>query len=136
MLRTPPSTHTLDVPGARLHYEVRGSGPTLLMIPGGPADGNVFAGVAPHLAHDYTVVTYDTRGNSRSQLTGPPEDVPVELQADDAYRLLTAIGEMPAFVFGSRGSLGTPLVEFPGDHGGFTGEPREFAEVLLRELGD
>jgi pimeloyl-ACP methyl ester carboxylesterase len=30
---------TLDVPGARLHYETRGSGPTLLLIPGGPMDG-------------------------------------------------------------------------------------------------
>jgi clorobiocin biosynthesis protein CloN7 len=32
--------------------------------------------------------------------------------------------------------LGTPLVEFPGDHGGYQGEPREFAEVLLRVTGD
>ena len=29
---------TLKVPGASLYYEVRGSGPALLMMPGGPAD--------------------------------------------------------------------------------------------------
>jgi hypothetical protein len=28
-------TGTLQVPGASLYYEVRGSGPVLLMIPGG-----------------------------------------------------------------------------------------------------
>jgi pimeloyl-ACP methyl ester carboxylesterase len=113
MLTTSPSTHTLDVPGARLHYEVRGSGPTLLMIPGGPTDAKVFAGVAPLLAHAYTVVTYDPRGNSRSRLTGPPEDVPVEVQADDAYRLLTATGETPAYVFGSSSGALTGLTLVP-----------------------
>ncbi len=28
----------LKVPGASLYYEIRGSGPVLLMIPGGPTD--------------------------------------------------------------------------------------------------
>ena len=31
-------THTLKVPGASLYYELRGSGPVLLFMPGGPAD--------------------------------------------------------------------------------------------------
>jgi hypothetical protein len=30
--------------------------------------------------------------------------------------------------------LGTEPVEFPGDHGGFTGQPAEFAEVLRKVL--
>jgi clorobiocin/coumermycin A biosynthesis protein CloN7/CouN7 len=30
--------------------------------------------------------------------------------------------------------LGTPVVEFPGDHGGFMGDPREFARVLDQVL--
>lgn len=29
-----PASTTLKVPGALLYYEMRGSGPTLLMIPG------------------------------------------------------------------------------------------------------
>lgn len=41
---------TLKVPGANLYYEVRGSGPVLLMIPGGPADATAFAAIAPLLA--------------------------------------------------------------------------------------
>jgi hypothetical protein len=32
-----PTTHMLDVPGARLYYERRGNGPLLLMI-GSPMD--------------------------------------------------------------------------------------------------
>src|ERR1700687_1311135 len=54
----------LKLPGTRLYYEVRGSGPVLLMIPGGPADAGVFAGIASILADRYTGVAYDPRGNS------------------------------------------------------------------------
>jgi pimeloyl-ACP methyl ester carboxylesterase len=94
---------TLKVPGATLHYEVRGSGPVLLMIPGGPADAGIFMGLAGRLADRYTVVTYDPRGNSRSRLDGPPEDQRVEVHADDASRLLAAVGGGPAYVLGSSG---------------------------------
>jgi pimeloyl-ACP methyl ester carboxylesterase len=94
---------TLKVPGASLYYEKRGSGPVLLMIPGGPADAGVFTAIAGILADRYTVVTYDPRGNSRSTLDGPAEDWRAEVQADDASRLLSAVGAEPAYVFGSSG---------------------------------
>jgi pimeloyl-ACP methyl ester carboxylesterase len=94
----------LKVPGASLYYEMRGSGPVLLMIPGGPTDANIFAGLAPRLSDSYTVVTYDPRGLSRSKLYVVPEDHRiVEIMADDAHRLLTAVGSEPAFVFGNSG---------------------------------
>jgi hypothetical protein len=32
--------------------------------------------------------------------------------------------------------LGTPLIEFPGGHGGFATDPQEFAAVLRRTLGE
>ncbi len=94
---------TMKVPGGSLYYEVRGSGPVLLMIPGGPADADVFAGIAPILAERYTVVTYDPRGNSRSTLDGPPDEWRAEVHADDANLLLRALGTQPAYVFGSSG---------------------------------
>ena len=59
---------TLKVPGANLYYEVRGSGPVLLMMPGGPADASAFRSIVGHLATHYTVVTYDPRGLSRTKL--------------------------------------------------------------------
>src|SRR5206468_11355368 len=95
----PITSERLGVPGASLYYEVRGSGPVLLMIPGGPADANSFQGIAPHLTDEFTLVTYDPRGISRSPLDEPIDDRRiVELFADDAHRLLAAVGTEPAFV--------------------------------------
>jgi pimeloyl-ACP methyl ester carboxylesterase len=91
---------TLKVPGASLHYEVQGSGPVLLIIPGMPADAGFYSVVARPLADTYTVVTYDPRGISRSRLDGPPEDQRVEVHADDAHRILDAVGAGPAYVLG------------------------------------
>src|SRR5690242_19625717 len=76
-------TQSLTVPGARLSYEVSGSGPVLLLIPGGAADATIFAPIAGPLAERYTVVRYDPRGISRSPLEDPAVDVPVERHADD-----------------------------------------------------
>jgi pimeloyl-ACP methyl ester carboxylesterase len=108
---------TLPVPGATLYYEVRGSGPVLLMIPGGPMDAGGFAALAERMADQYTVVTYDCRGNSRSPAEGSWADLTVEVMADDALRLLDAVGAEPANVLGSSGgaTYGLDLVaRYPG----------------------
>ncbi|MFF9868811.1 alpha/beta fold hydrolase [Streptomyces sp. NPDC013953] len=97
------TTGTLDVPGATLHYEQRGSGPVLLLIPGGAADAGLYEAMAPALATGrFTVVSYDPRGLSRSPLDGPLTDQRVEVWSDDAHRLLDLLapGE-DAYVFGS-----------------------------------
>jgi pimeloyl-ACP methyl ester carboxylesterase len=100
----PMMAERLAVPGANLYYEVRGSGPVLLMMPGGPADAGNFRNIAEQLAPDYTVVTYDPRGLSHSTLDGPVRDERiVEIFADDVHRLLTATAKEPAFVFASSG---------------------------------
>jgi pimeloyl-ACP methyl ester carboxylesterase len=110
-------TESLKVPGASLHYEVRGSGLVLLMIPGGPMDAGGFAALADRLADRYTVVTYDCRGNSRSPMQGSWDDLTVALFADDANRLLDAVSAGPAYVLGSSGgaTYGLDLVaRYPG----------------------
>lgn len=93
----------LRVPGGSLYYEVRGHGPTLLMIPGGGGDAGFFTGVAERLAGRFRVVTYDRRGNSRS-VVDEPAGYSIATQVDDAVRLLENLGSGPAHVFGS--SLG------------------------------
>src|SRR5919204_1271296 len=94
----------LKVPGASIYYEVRGSGPALLMMPGGPADAGAFRNIAAYLLSDYTLVTYDPRGISHSKLEAPVDDERiVQIFADDAHRLLDATANAPAFVFGSSG---------------------------------
>ncbi len=98
------TTSLLKVPGASIYYEVRGSGPVLLMMPGGPADAGAFHRIAEYLEPYYTVVTYDPRGLSHSPLDAPVNDERiVEIFADDAHRLLTATAKEPAFVFASSG---------------------------------
>src|SRR4030081_2474696 len=95
---------TLQVPGANLYYEVRGSGPVLLMMPGGPADATAFRSIAGELPPLHTVVTYDPRGLSRSTLEGPlDEERIVEVFADDVHRLLAAVTKEKADVFASSG---------------------------------
>jgi len=101
---TPTKTDQLKVPGASIYYEVRGAGPVLLMMPGGPADAGAFRNIAGYLASDYTVVTYDPRGLSHSPLEGElRDDRIVQIFADDVHRLLAATATEPAFVFASSG---------------------------------
>ena len=110
--KTEAAANMVKVPGATLYYEVRGAGPVLLTIPGGPTDAGMFTSLADQLADRYTVVTYDPRGHSRSVLDGAPEDVSVELHADDAARLIDAVGGEPAYVLGSSGggTIGLALI--------------------------
>ncbi len=103
VMSQPAKSATLRVPGATLYYEVRGAGPVLLLIPGGPMDAGAFADLAGHLSDRYTVVTYDPRGNSRSTFDGPPEPLNLDVQADDAAYLIDALGSGPAYVFGTSG---------------------------------
>lgn len=92
----------LKVPGARLYYETRGSGPLLLMVPGANGDADGFKAVAEHLAAHCTVVTYDRRGFSRSQLDGPQDDDHrLETDADDVRRLIEHVSDAPATLYGS-----------------------------------
>ena len=93
---------TLKVPGAQLYYEVTGSGPLLILIPGASGVGEVFRQVARELAARYQVVTYDRRGFSRSQLNGPQDyDHRLSTDADDVWRLIEHLTDKPATVFGN-----------------------------------
>ncbi|MEU2836741.1 alpha/beta hydrolase [Streptomyces sp. NPDC007076] len=99
---TAPTTGGLRVNGATLHYEVRGHGPLLLLIPGGTGGAASFDDIADDLATAYTVATYDPRGMSRSTLDDPEAEQSVAEHADDAFRMLELLspGE-PARVFGA-----------------------------------
>jgi pimeloyl-ACP methyl ester carboxylesterase len=102
------TSHTLDVPGAHLYYEVRGTGPLLFVI-GSPMDAAAFAPFADALAGDHTVVTLDPRGVSGSRLDDPEQDSTPELRADDVAAIMDALGVETADVFGSSGGAVTGL---------------------------
>ncbi len=102
---TEPKTHTLDAPGAVLHYDVRSNDsatePVLLLI-GSPMGASGFTTLAGHF-QDRTVVTYDPRGADRSKRTdGAAETTPDE-HADDLHRLISALDAGPVDIFASSG---------------------------------
>jgi pimeloyl-ACP methyl ester carboxylesterase len=99
---------TLDVPGARLRYEVRGRGPLLLVI-GSPMAAADFAPLAHAMADDHTVVTYDPRGLAGSTIDDPEQDATPNLRADDVAALVDALGADSVDVFGSSGGAVTGL---------------------------
>lgn len=102
---TEPTTHTLDVPGAVLHYDVRGSEsssePVLLLI-GSPMGATGFGTLADHFT-DRTAVTYDPRGAERSVRTDDAAESTPDEHADDLSRLIAALDGGPVDVFASSG---------------------------------
>jgi len=102
---TEPKSHTLDVPGAVLCYDVRGhdssTEPTLLLI-GSPMGAAGFVTLAGHFA-DRTVVTYDPRGVERSVRTDDAAESTPDEHADDLHRIITTLDAGPVDVFASSG---------------------------------
>jgi pimeloyl-ACP methyl ester carboxylesterase len=108
-----PTTHTLEVPGATLAYDVHGDLPpagglTPLVKIAQPMDAAGFAALASHFA-DRTVVTYDPRGLGRSTRSDGRTDNDPEVQADDVHRLVEALGGGPVELFASSGGAVTAL---------------------------
>jgi pimeloyl-ACP methyl ester carboxylesterase len=102
---TEPKTHTLEVPGCVLHYDIRSNDsstePVLLII-GSPMGADGFVTLAGHFA-DRTVVTYDPRGAGRSKRTDGALRSTTEEHADDLHRLISALDAGPVDIFGSSG---------------------------------
>ncbi|MDT5018343.1 MAG: hypothetical protein QOD39_4503 [Mycobacterium sp.] len=123
-LSTSPTTRSVIVAGAQLHYEVRGAadfaarrGGAPVLLVGSPMGTADFAPLADALATDHTVVTYDPRGIAASPIDDPEQDATPELRADDVVAILDDLGAESADVFGSSGGAVTGLalvVRHPG----------------------
>jgi pimeloyl-ACP methyl ester carboxylesterase len=90
-----------SVNGANLYYEARGSGSPVLLIMGATGDGGHFETLADLLADEFTVITYDRRGNGRSPLPAGWTTTSAEEQADDAAALVDSLAVGPMAVFGT-----------------------------------
>jgi pimeloyl-ACP methyl ester carboxylesterase len=99
-------THTLDVPGATLGYDIREgeveSAEPVLLMTGSPMDASGFATLAGHF-RDRTVVTYDPRGVGRSQRADGAAWATPDEHADDLHRLISELDAGPVDIFGSSG---------------------------------
>src|SRR5215207_7448762 len=102
---TQPTTHTLDVPGAVLAYDVRDAGTAEarpLFLIGSPMGAGGFPTLASHFT-DRTVITYDPRGVERSEKADPTSQSTPDEHADDLSRIIADVGLGPADLFASSG---------------------------------
>jgi pimeloyl-ACP methyl ester carboxylesterase len=91
----------VSVNGTELYYEIRGTGAPLLLIMGATGDGGHFDAIADLISDEFTVVSYDRRGNGRSPAPAGWKTTSPEEQADDAAGLLAALVRSPAVVCGT-----------------------------------
>lgn len=103
-----------DVGGARLRYEVRGSGDPVLLIGGFGAGVDFWGPTAELLSERFTVVTYDNRGVGETVCSGGFTERDM---AGDAAALMDALGIGSAHVLGW--SMGSHIAQYlAAEHGG------------------
>jgi len=90
-----------------MHYEERGAGPPLLLVPGIPAIASDWAPLAEPLSSRRRVIAYDNRGSGATSVT--PAPYTTKQLAADAIALLDALGVERADVFGM--SLGGMIAQ-------------------------
>ena len=95
--------------GDRLHYEVHGDGPPLLLVPGLGGVGAFWSIHLARLSEHFTVVLHDHRGTGQSSRTSMRYTV--EQMADDLAQLMAGLGLERAHLIGhsTGGAIGQCL---------------------------
>jgi pimeloyl-ACP methyl ester carboxylesterase len=88
--------------GVRIGYEIFGSGePTLVLLPSAPiVHSRQWKGQVPYLSRHWRVVTYDGRGNGRSDRPTVPEAYEDDRMVGDLEAVLDATGTRAAVMIG------------------------------------
>jgi pimeloyl-ACP methyl ester carboxylesterase len=90
---------TLQVNGAELFYDERGSGPeTVVFAHGLLFDGRMFDAQVAALSGRFRCLTFDFRGQGRSAVT--PDGYDMDTLAEDAAALIEALGAAPCHFVG------------------------------------
>ena len=87
-----------DAPGFRMHYEIRGNGPPLLLVNGLGSDLSEWLYQLPAFSRKHRVVAFDNRGAWESAV--PEGPYTTAQMADDAAALLAALGIPRAHLLG------------------------------------
>lgn len=97
---------TVSIGDADLYYEEAGEGPPLMLVPGLSGQGSFWISQVPVFSRDFRTVTHDHRGTGRS--THSRITYSVEQMADDALRLMDALGIESAHLVGhsTGGAIG------------------------------
>jgi pimeloyl-ACP methyl ester carboxylesterase len=92
---TMPSADAIAVDGARIAYEIGGSGPPLVLIHGSLLDRRLWDEQVPAFARQFRVLRYDARGHGES-----PSDRVTYAHHRDLHILLRTLGIARAIVVG------------------------------------
>ena len=90
----------LNRDGVKLHYEVHGSGPVILLTHGYSATSQMWTGQVEALAKDHTLVTWDMRGHGQSDYPADPAAYSEAATVADMAALLDAVDAREAVIGG------------------------------------
>ena len=104
-----------QVGSIKWYCELKGRGPTVVLLPSGEGDCGSFEGVARALSSEFTVLTFDMPGFSRS--ADPPDFVNYSLNqaASEVAALVRSLGLGPATFYGCS-SGGYVALELGAEH--------------------
>lgn len=106
----------LESPAARLHFEVEGAGPPLLLVPGWTLNLRLWDLMVPALAKRFRVIRLDPRDAGLST-ADPLGEYSRLADAEDAARLLDYLGIAAAHVAGHSRGARTAMVFAMSDPG-------------------
>jgi pimeloyl-ACP methyl ester carboxylesterase len=113
--REPDVTGTAtSADGVKLVYETFGTGdPTLVMLPSAPIiHSRQWKAQVPYLSRSWQVVTYDGRGNGRSDRPTVAQSYAGDHPLNDTRAVMDAIGAERAVLVGLCGDAVWPAVQF------------------------
>lgn len=90
---------TIHVNDVDFYCEKRGRGPSIVLVPDGDNDCEPFSKLMELLAKQFTVVTFDMRGATRSEDHAPQKVTPKRL-ADDVAGIIKAMHLEPVSAYG------------------------------------
>ena len=90
----------LDRDGVKIHYEIHGSGPTLLLSHGYSSTARMWDGQVAALKDRYQVIVWDMRGHGESDYPTDPKLYSEALTVGDMKALLDLAGARKAIVAG------------------------------------
>jgi pimeloyl-ACP methyl ester carboxylesterase len=86
--------------GIELHYEERGDGPLVMLVPYFNGHRDVWADLLTELERDHCVVTWDARGTGESTRAGPYD---IETDCGDLEAMLEEVGGAGTLVSAANG---------------------------------
>ncbi len=100
--KLPHTTGTVDRDGVNLHYEIYGEGEhTIIFVPTWAIiHSRGYKAQVPYFAEHFRVVTYDPRGNGKSDRPDDPESYSVENLIEDVRAIMDATGTEKAVLCG------------------------------------